>query len=191
MVNNRLKTLNTINKDFYTTVDLKKIFQLPDKSLLVTLSRMQKRGDLARIAKGYYQSADKSIDIEKIATQIYQPCYISFESVLSRYGAISQVPYCLMLATTNKPKKIVLGWEIVEYRKIKQDLLFGFELIDGVYIASAEKALLDTLYMLSKGRLQIDLAVLDKKIFDKKKLFFWAKKYPAAVFTLVQSMYVK
>jgi len=189
MANNRLKVLGTLDKDYFSSSDLQKIFKLPRASLLVTISRLQKRGEIKRIIKGYYQVADKPINTQKIATQIYQPSYISFESALSRYGGISQVPYCLTLATTNKPKKIVLDKEDIEYRKIKQDLLFGFNLIDGVYVATAEKALLDTLYMVSKGRLQIDLTVIDKKVFDKIKLLLWSKQYPPAVLRLINSLY--
>lgn len=191
MANNRLKTLDALNKDFYTSSDLQKIFRLPRKSMLVTVSRMQKRGEIARIAKGYYQLADKPIRIERIATQLYQPSYISFESALSRFGAISQVPYRLTLVTINKPKKIVLSGQAVEYRRVKQDLLFGFELIDGAYVATAEKALLDTLYMRSKGKLQIDLDDINKKVFDNKRLLLWAKNYPSAVLRLVKSIYQK
>jgi len=92
MANNRLKVLGTLDKDYFSSSDLQKIFKLPRASLLVTLSRLQKRGEIKRIIKGYYQVADKPINTQKIATQIYQPSYISFESALSRYGGISQVP---------------------------------------------------------------------------------------------------
>lgn len=184
-----LAKLKGINKDFYTISDLEKIFEQDKESLLVTLSRLEKKGEIIRLRKGLYQLAGEKIDWEKIASQIYQPAYLSFETVLAKYGILSQIPYALTLATTNRPKKVIIQEREVEYRRIKKDLFFGFFLENGVYLASPEKALLDELYFVSKGLAVLDFEELDLGELDQKKFFEMAKKFPLATSKLVKEIY--
>lgn len=160
MVNNIRQTLKRLGKSYYTVSDLEKIFNLDRKSLLVTLTRLEKRGELTRLSRGMYQLPDQMVDVPVISTQIYQPSYISFEWALAKYGVLSQIPYTLTLATTNRPKRVQIGTVLCEYRQVKQDLLFGFSLVDGIYIACPEKALLDLLDLVSKGKATVDLDII-------------------------------
>lgn len=188
MANNFLTKIRDINKDYYTVSDLEKISCQKKKSLLVKLNRLVKNGELKRISKGYYQLAERYVDLEKIITEIYPSSYISFESALATYGILSQKPYALTLATTDKPKKIEMLARLVEFRRIKKDLFFGFDLVEGVYIAKPEKALADMLYMISKGKVTIDFSELDLKNIRKTLLLKYIKKYPLSVQKLVQEL---
>ena len=178
MASNILKKMLIIGKDFYTISDLQKISGLKKASLLVALSRLEKRDEIRRIYKGVYLLPEQKADEEKIATQIYAPSYLSFESSLSRYGILSQIPYAVTLATTNRPKKMMILGKAVEYRRIKKELFFGFSLVEGVYVADPEKSLLDQLYFVSLGRATLSLEELDLKKINKVKFWLYAKKYP-------------
>jgi len=178
MANNLLIKLKKINKDFYTLSDLEKISGLSRPSLLVALSRLEKSGRIKRVSRGNYQSADSPLNIEVIACQIYQQAYISFESALSKYGILSQVPYTLTMATINKPKKIKIGDREIEYRRLKPELFFGYKLINNCYLAEAEKALLDTIYLQSKGLIAVDFNELNFKNIRKTYLKQYLKSYP-------------
>ncbi len=181
-----IKSLKSIKKDYYTIPDLEKILDQKDNNLLVTLARLEKRGDIKRIFRGVYQLPDQPTNILAVATQIYQPSYVSFESALSIYGILSQVPYTVTLATTKKPKKIMIENTVCEYRRIKPGLFFGFALKDNVYQASPEKALLDQLYFVSKGKATLDLEALDLTIVNKTALRSMMKEYTQATRRLVR-----
>ena len=186
-----LRTLKSLNKDYYTIADLEKIFALSRGSLFVTLSRLQKAGEIIRLRKGLYQLPKAPIKWERIASGIYQPSYISFETALAKYGILSQIPYALTLATTNRPKKIITQGRLIEYRRLKKELFFGFSLEDSVYLASPEKALLDELYFVSKGRATLDLDELDLGEIGRKKFLELTKTYPPVVQKLARKIFVR
>ncbi|MEA1912839.1 MAG: hypothetical protein U9N06_03265, partial [candidate division WOR-3 bacterium] len=95
-----LKKLEEINKPFYTIGDLSKITGQSRDFLYVSLSRWLKTGILKRPARGIYVPFGKEIPVEKIASAIYPPNYLSFESVLSKYGVLNLIPYTFTFATT-------------------------------------------------------------------------------------------
>ena len=173
-----LAKLNTINKDYFTFSDLLKLWDGSSNSLKVLLSRAVKNGELKKIKTNIYIPSDRNVSIEKIANKIYYPSYLSFESALSSYGILSQIPYVLTFATPLKTKKITLGDARIEYRQIKKDLFFGFVLKDGLYVALPEKALLDSFYLASLGKLELNFKRLDYGKINKKRFNLWLKKYP-------------
>ncbi|MBM4140155.1 MAG: hypothetical protein FJ242_01465 [Nitrospira sp.] len=176
-----IKTLRKIGKSYYTIYDLEKITSLERDSLYVFLNRWVKKGILERITKGVYVLNEGTIPVEKIAAQLYVPSYLSFESALSKYGILTLIPYALTFATTKKTKKITLLNRLVEFRQIKKELFFGFELKDGVYIARPEKAFLDLVYMSTKGKTTLDLDELNLKPLSRNLILNYAKKFPAIV----------
>jgi len=181
MANNLLKKLRDFNKNYFSISNLEKISGLEKDSLLVSLSRLEKRGEIERIGQGIYKLPDAAVDIQKIATETYSPAYISFESAFSYYGILSQAPYDLFLATTNRSKKTEIAGQEIIYRKIKKELFFGYDLIDEIYIAKKEKSLLDILYFFDKGIIMLDLKSLDLKSINKKILSKYAQKFPERI----------
>jgi len=173
-----LEKLKKINKSFFTLKDLEKIWPGKKDTLKVVLSRMVKKGKLKRVKRNFYILPEKTLEIEKIANQIYFPSYLSFETALSKWGILSQIPYFLTFATFLKTKKFQIEKTLIEYRKIKKELFFGFRLYKGVFIAQPEKALADTIYLASLGKLKINFNELDLSKIDKKKFFKLIKKFP-------------
>jgi len=164
-----LKRLKGLDKLYYTTSDIRKIENYSEGSLYVVLSRLVNRGDLIRLTSGIYILPERYGEIEKIANVLYTPSYLSFESALSKYGIVSQIPYTLSYATTRKTRKTSLGQYPVEYRKMRSDLFFGYrQRDDGVFIATAEKALFDVFYFVSLGKLPFDFSSLDVRDVDMK-----------------------
>lgn len=170
--------LSSFNKPYFTVADLEKILGLDKKSLLVTLTRLVKSGVLIRPRKNVYLVFSESRPIEEVANQIYFPSYLSFESALSRHGILSQIPYTLTFATTRPSKKMMLGNVEVEFSHIKPSLFFGYTRAGSINIADPEKALLDQLYLVSKGTRSISIEELDFSRIDKTKLYSYASKFP-------------
>jgi len=173
-----LNKLKDYDKAFFTLSDLTKIFNAKEGSLKVALNRWVKSGKIIRIRKNAYQLPNKIYEIRKIAVQLYEPCYLSFESALNEYGILSQIPYTLTFATTNKSRKMTFESQEVEFRQIKKDLFFGYELQNGIFIALPEKALADQIYFVSRGLAVLNFKELDLKNVSWKKFNSFIKRYP-------------
>ena len=189
MSENFLKKLKEIGKSYYTLADLSKIYSGKKESLKVLLSRLTKKKRILRLKRDIYILPENFSQIEKIANQIYFPSYLSFESALSYFGILSQIPYTLTFVTSLKTKKITLLNTPIEYCQIKKELFFGYFLKDGLYIAFPEKALLDILYFVSLGKLKINLKNVDFLRIKKKKLFRYLDKYPLKTKNLVKEIF--
>jgi predicted transcriptional regulator of viral defense system len=176
-----IQTLKDFNKPYFTLFDLEKILNVKKDSLYVTLSRLVKSGVLIRLKRGIYQPEFKEPELEKTANELYYPSYLSFETGLSRYGILSQIPYALTFATTKKSKKFLLLDREIEYRQLKKDYFFGFTLNNGIYIAEPEKALLDQLYMISRGKALKDMSEWSLVNLKKNKFIQYSKKFPKSV----------
>jgi len=181
-----LDKLKKINKDYYTLNDLAKISQQRREVLKVIIYRLVKSGKLIRIQRNFYILPEKVSEIEKIANQIYHPSYLSFESALALWGILSQIPYNLTFATILKSKSLIFENRKIEYRKLKKELFFGYNFKNGVYLAEPEKALLDTFYLASLGKLKINFSQLDYLKINKKKFLNWLKKYPPKTKNLIK-----
>ena len=180
-----ISKLSSFPKPYFTVTDLEKILRLPRASLYVTLTRLVQAGMLVRLRKNMYKLAFAPTHREKAANELYFPSYLSFESALSKYGILSQIPFTLTFVTTRPSRKIVLENVQVEYRHLKRDLFFGYVLENGIYLALPEKALLDELYLVSRGKTTIDIAELDLREINVARLEEYAKKFPRYVAPLV------
>jgi predicted transcriptional regulator of viral defense system len=186
-----LQKLKSLNKAYFTVADLEKVLGMERDALYVTLNRLVGSGVLKRLKRGIYQAEFQDLELEKVANELYYPSYLSFESALSRYGILSQMPYTLTFATTKRSKKTTLADREVEYRQIKSTYFFGYKLKDGIYVAEPEKAVLDQLYMISKGKVSSDVSEWSLVGLEKSKLLQYSKRFPAAIQKTAQEMIPK
>lgn len=181
MIDNMI-ALRKINKSFFTVSDFQKILKLKPASVKKALSRMLKKGVLMRLGRNIYILADKGGDFTQIASQFYAPdAYVSFESALSTYGIINQIPYTVTMATYKYPKTRPFLQSEIALRKIKKELFFGYKLVGNTLLAEPEKALLDTLYLKSKGLTGLPEEELNLIDISKRKFIEMSKAFPPAV----------
>jgi len=183
-----ISKLMALRKSYFTVADLGRILGIGGDSLYVTLNRLAKSGLLLRLKKNAYIVFTESPDAEKIANELYFPCYLSFESALSKHGILSQLPYTLTFATTRPSKKMKIRNFEVEFRHLKNELFFGYTLENGKNIATPEKALLDELYLMARGKARANIEELDLKNIDKKLLEKHAKKFPRYIKKLLDEV---
>ncbi len=173
-----LEKLENTAKDYFAISDLEKVFGIQRHSLYVVLSRLVSQGWLRRLGSGIYVLRTATPDLERIANQLCVPSYLSFESALAKYGVISQLPYTIMLATTERTKRMQLAGVDIVYRHLKKLLFTGFRLEDGLFIAEPEKALLDLAYMVSLRQDDFNLNRLDLSKVSVRKISKWLRLYP-------------
>lgn len=107
-----------------------------------------KTGKLFSIRRGIY-TKDKNYDKFELATKIYTPSYISFETVLARAGVVFQY-YGQIFVASYLTREIIIDGQIYAYKKIKDSILTnhtGIEMKENYSIAFLERAFLDILYL--------------------------------------------
>ncbi|MFO7981614.1 MAG: hypothetical protein R6V00_12415 [Candidatus Aminicenantes bacterium] len=107
-----------------------------------------KNKELYPIRKGIY-AKDKNYDRQELANKIYTPSYISLETVLSQEGVVFQ-HYNQIFAVSYLTREITCDGQKYVFRKVKDRILMsslGIEKRDHYFIASRERAFLDTVYL--------------------------------------------
>ncbi len=124
----RLAAYDKKGRYIFTKKDLTKVFQEDsDRALQAGLKRLVQRGVLVRAAKGIYVyalSRNKGSDtLEQIAKTIRRGeyNYVSLESALSEYGAISQIPIDrLTVMTTGRKGQYKTPFGVIEFTHTKR-----------------------------------------------------------------------
>lgn len=148
------------------------------------LSRAFKRGLIHRINRGNYINSFLCgfPRVEEVACFLRAPAYISCEWALNYHGVSLQSPTVCTVVTlgtsVGKKRNIVYQGITIEFSKISSCLFFGFTHQDRFYMASPEKAILDTLYYRGTIPAQDELE-LDRVDFDI--LSKMAEAYPESV----------
>jgi|SRR5579863_8152086 hypothetical protein len=117
-------------------------------SLKRRLNYYVKNKELYAIRRGIY-ATDKNYDKRELATKIFTPSYISFETILVEAGVIFQY-YATIFVATYQTKDITCDGQTYSFKKIKDTILtntIGIEQKENYFAASPERAFLDVLYL--------------------------------------------
>jgi len=148
--------------------DLRKLLDIEkDNTSYKIAEKLVAEKFLLRLKKGVYLSAFNPPDSFEIANAIYTPSYISLESALNYYGVLPQFPYSVTSVSPKKSKKVLIDEKEFEYVQISHKLYWGFRREGQTVIASPEKALLDMIYIASKGLRRIEFDELDYSALNK------------------------
>ena len=151
----------------FTTKDAALLWKEGDPtSIKQRLYRYAKAGKLFRIRGGIYAKDDQYNKYE-LATNIYTPAYISFETVLRNEGIIFQY-YSQTFVASYIKRDLVIGANTYVYKSVPRRVLLnpaGIHSGETYAIASAERAFLDTLY------------VYKSYFFDNLRSINWDKVY--------------
>lgn len=107
-----------------------------------------KNGQLYGIRRGLY-AKDKNYNKLELATKIFIPAYVSFETVLAEAGVTFQ-HYSQIFVASYQTKEIDCDGQIFSFKKLKINILNNNSGIEnkGFYsIASKERAFLDVVYL--------------------------------------------
>lgn len=151
-------------KKILTNKDLSLIWQEKNADNLYSkINYYVKKGDLIRVSRGIF--AKEKYDPKELATSIYSPSYISFETVLREAGIIFQY-YETIFVASKWTKNFKIDSHSFTLRKLKDSVLYNPEGItrnDNYSIATPERAFLDMLYL------------FPNYYFDNLKSLDWAR----------------
>jgi len=133
----------------FTSKDLALLWGEPSSDATKTrIAYYVNMGKLFRIRKGIY-AKDSDYDPLELATKIFIPSYVSFETVLAKEGVIFQ-HYQEIFVASYLTREIECHSQLFSFRKIKDTILTnGFGIINNnqYSIASPERAFLDLMYI--------------------------------------------
>ena len=148
--------------------DLANLWHIKNSNTLhTTLKRYAQQGLITRIYKGLYslKPLDQLNPIVVGIKALHSYSYISTETVLAQAGIIQQhIPYITLVSSTSKHFSI--GDYSYRSRKLADKFLYqeiGIEKIDGIKIATPERAVADLLYFNPQAH------------FDNRKAIDWKK----------------
>jgi predicted transcriptional regulator of viral defense system len=146
---NYLTTLLRSPKTVFTYADIAILWGEPgSEAARVRLNYYVKQGNLYRIRRGLY-AKDKNYNKLELATRIFTPSYVSFETILSKEGIIFQF-YSQIFVVSYLTREVTIDDQLYSFRKIRNSLLMnsiGVELNDESSLATKERAFLDILYL--------------------------------------------
>jgi predicted transcriptional regulator of viral defense system len=117
------------------------------------LSEWQEKGYIRKICRGHYIFSDIQMDenmLFKMANRLRSPSYVSLESVFFLNRLVPEAVYSITSVSTRRTFEIQTPFSRFTYRKLDRKFFFGYEISDGLRIASPEKAVLDYFYLNAK-----------------------------------------
>jgi len=161
-------------------------YSLSISTVSKALKRQEKKGIIEHIEAGIYlNKLTAGFSSRDIINELRPNAYISLETALAEWGISTQSPVALTCVGTSKAQTIRTESTHIIYRKIKEDLFWGFLEKKTRYttykIAEPEKALLDWIYFHLQDGLPVQLDEIQFQKLNQSKLLEYAKKYPSTV----------
>ena len=120
-------------------------------NLLSKIKYYAKQGSLIRLTRGVF-AKNKNYNPKELATSLYTPSYISFETVLREAGIIFQHHDSIFVAGPYSITKKIDN-QVITFRKLKNSVLYsalGVKNEKNYSIATPERAFLDIIYLSPK-----------------------------------------
>ena len=157
----------------FSLSELSSLFDISSQQMLwIKIKQFEEAGLLKRYSRGIYitQNFDPMILSAKVRTD----SYISFGSALAYYKLIgTESPFLVSCIVTSKASEYK-GEVNLSYARISKNLFYGTAILNnGVRMANAEKAVLDTLYFYQHKKIfyfnifqDINFSALSKETMD-------------------------
>jgi hypothetical protein len=156
------------------------------------LVRAESAGHIVRLQRGTYWNRLRypGLTLPYLACHIKSaPSYVSCEWALHARGVLLQRPFTCTVVTLStavgKKREVRLMGETIEFSHIAESLFWGYEPIQGYFMATAEKAYLDTLYY---GRDPEEWGELEEDVLDTQALLSMAERFPKRILATITSI---
>lgn len=144
-----LETLLRSQQTIFSIQDVALLWgEADEKKISLRLNKYVRKGALIKVRRGLY-AKDKDFDYLELATRIYTPAYISFETVLTRAGINFQF-YGNIFVASYINREIMVGEQKITFVRTKDYVLSNTTGIDhssGYATATPERAFLDRVYV--------------------------------------------
>lgn len=179
---------------YFTVEDLQELLGIATGSARNLCSRYSQKGLFVRLKNNLYILEEKwsnltREDFLKISNFLQVPSYISFMTALSLYEVTTQIPRDFFeSASLKRSVRFDIRGVAFNFYKLKKKYYFDFIKKDDIFIATKEKAFIDSVYLYSFGKYKIDFSSLDLDKLDKNKITEILKLYPQKTKNIVRRL---
>jgi len=181
----RYADLRTFRDRLYFTVEeLQDLLGISRESARVLCSRYVKKGLFIRLKKNFYILSESweglsTENLLKISNLLQVPSYISFSTALTFYEVTTQVQRNYFeCASVKRSARFEIAGTAFNYYKLQRKYYFDFIRKGDLFIATKEKAFMDSIYLYSFGKYKLDFSALDMERFEKRKIIALSEIYP-------------
>ena len=186
MAKDKVSILLSADSPFFTLSSLQAILNITRESSRTAAFRLVERGILIRMRRDLYALVNRNYSLYSLANALHQPSVISLETALNYWGLIVQVPQVIFSVSLRSYRYETDNTEFI-YRRIEPSLFrFGQVKSEDFHITEPEKALLDALYMKSKGLVELLPEDVDMRKLDIELLTYYSRFYPGIVRRLLR-----
>ena len=163
----------------FSLSELSSLFDIANQQTLwLAVRQFETAGLLSRYCRGIYVA--REFDSQILSAKVRTDSYISFGSALAYRRLIGTESPRLVTCVTPARAAEYSGDVNLSYARISKDLFFGYETLqNGVKMADAEKAVLDTLYFYQhKKNFYFNIFQdIDFSTLSRKKLEAYLEQY--------------
>lgn len=175
-----IKNLTQKGYQIFTTSDFAKHLKIDKRKATLLLTRNTHKKLFTRLTRDLYCITSEPPSALSIANAVIRPSYISLDTALSYYKMIPETVYSVTSITTRHSKSIIINNVEYKYHQLAKRLYFGIRPIkEGksyIFIAEKEKALLDYMYFVARGK-RIYNDRLNLKMINKKRLLIYHQEF--------------
>lgn len=188
----KLKKLK--EKLYFTIKDLVDILNIKPESARVLCSRYTKDGLFVRLKNNFYVLEENYSNASrdyflKISNFLQVPSYISFMNALSIYEITTQVQRNFFeSASLKRTLKLKTNGVQFSFYKLKKEYYFDFIKKNDIFIATKEKAFIDSVYLYSFGKYKVDFSSLSLDKLDKTRVSMLLKAFPKKTKNIVKKL---
>lgn len=170
------------------------ILGIKPESARVLCSRYTRDGVFVRVKNNFYILAQKwdslsREDFLRVSNFLQVPSYISFMSALSFYEITTQVPRNFFeCASLKRSVRFNVRGVTFNFYKLKKQYYFDFIKREQFFIATKEKAFIDSVYLYSFGKYKLDFNSLDLSKLDKERIKKILRIYPQKTKAIVERL---
>ncbi len=172
------------NRLYFSSRDVAEVLGIKPSYALVLCARYVEKGLFIRLKKDLYAlkeswQENSLKDFYRISNILQVPSYISLMTALSFYEITTQVQRGFFESVCIKrTRRFEIEDITFNFYKLKRELYFDFIKQEEFFIATKEKAFLDTVYLYSFGKYAFDIDSIDVSKLDLKSVNKLIKIYP-------------
>lgn len=146
----KVELLLSASQSVFTVDDLAVLWQVPDRAKLwESIKYYLRTNRLHSIQRGVY-ALTRDYSPFEAAVKLFPPAYISYTSALAYHGAFYQYSSEIHAMAQASKRLEVKSGQVCVYHQLKNSVLLnqtGIEKKDGFWIATLERAICDTAYL--------------------------------------------